>query len=99
MGEKVRIGCKQVNGLLLQLWTDGPDDGTGTKTKAKDGPAIRLQGINARAAGVGNTEPVNDHGVTEVDAEWWDKFLKQNSGHNALLDQGVIYQIKENPTP
>lgn len=90
---KVRIGCKQVNGLMLQLWKEGFDDGTGVKTRIKDGPGIRLNGVSARAAGVGNTEPVEDHGVTEVDAEWWNKFVDQNHGHNPMLDTGLIYDL------
>lgn len=97
---KVRIACHQVNGLMLQNWKPGYDDGTGdgVKTVIKDGPAIRLNGPSAREAGVGNTERTGaEPGITEVDAEWWGKFETANRGKNPLIDDKIIEKMDDPP--
>jgi hypothetical protein len=74
----VKVACRIPGGLRVQLYKDGPDDGTGKPYRAKDGDAVLLDGPSVLHTGVGNTEGLGaDPMLTEVDAEWFDAWLKQ----------------------
>lgn len=98
----VRVACTITNGAMLQLWQKGFDDGTGDgeRMPRKDGLAVRLNGPSALHTGAGATHRADvEPGVTEVDAEWWGKWLDQNK-LNPAVDSGAIREVKEDcPLP
>jgi len=97
----VKIRCGVANGIELQLWKQGFDDGTGVKPTVVDGLPVRLKGPSGLRAGVGNTNLKDLIEVTEVDAEWWSKWLAQNA-KNPMVEMGFIGPVEEktpNPTP
>jgi hypothetical protein len=99
----VKVSCTQTNGLSICLFHKGYDDGTGIRQVVRDGPHIRLNGPSGLIAGTttGDHSHGGAPGITEVDAEWWSKWLEQNTGKNPLLDAGVVAEVREeeNPTP
>ncbi len=98
----VKVTCDVVNGVMIRISKPGYDDGTfdGAKMAAWDGPGIRLNGPSALRAGAGNSDGLNQRpGETEVDAEWFDRWLAQNE-LNPLVAGGHVRKAeeKENPT-
>lgn len=90
-----RVGCHQPNGLLIRLYRN--DDLQGL---VQEGPAFRLNGPDGSAGGAGNPVPPGlEPGVTEVDSEWWGKWVEQNKGKNPLLDEGHVFALDEKTDP
>jgi hypothetical protein len=85
---KVRVACTIVNGVELRLSDRTFDDGTGMRHAVPVGEPVRLNGASALPAGAGNPGD-GAAGVTEVDAEWWGKWLEQNQG-SPLLAAGAV---------
>lgn len=75
----VRVACLVPNGYMIRLSKPGFDDGTGdgARPTVHDGPGVRLNGPSALNTGAGSTESA-EPGVTEVDAGWFDRWLKQH---------------------
>lgn len=97
----VRIACLIPNGIAIRLSKIGWDDGTGdgVKPMVHDGPGIRLNGPSSLHAGAGNTSPVDvEPGVTEVDEEWWGKWLTQNA-RNPAVEMKHIFVLPEEEKP
>lgn len=97
----VRVACTITNGIMLQLWQTDYDDGTGDgeKMPRKDGPAIRLNGPSSLHTGAGATHRIDvPPGITEVDAEWWEKWKVQNKS-NPYFDVGAIREAEEEASP
>jgi len=99
----VKVACLIPNGIMIRLSKVGWDDGTrdGVKPMVHDGPGVRLNGPSPLHTGAGNTSPPDlDPGITEVDAEWWGKWLTQNA-LNPAVEMKQIYLLEEakpNPT-
>lgn len=95
----VRIACTITNGIMLQLWKPGFDDGTGKNPMIHDGPGVRLNGPHARDTGAGATHRIDvPPAITEVDAEWWAKWKEQNK-LNPYFDVGAIREVEEEANP
>ena len=97
----MKVACKVLNGLLIQAWKPGYDDGTGDGVKSviKDGPAVRLNGPSSLHAGAGNSSGAGlEPGITEVDGEWFAAWLEQNK-LNPFVAEGLIYAIEEPADP
>lgn len=93
----VRIACFVPNGVMIRLQKDGPDDGTGMRTIAHDGPGVRLNGMSSHGLGAGMTAPEGlDPGITEVDAEWFDAWTKQHKLDPMLVGEHIRV-IKDDP--
>lgn len=92
---KVKVGCIIPNGIMLQLWKKGFDDGTGDgeTMPSKDGVGVRLNGPSTLNTGAGATHR-GGSAFTEVDAEWFGKWREQNK-LNPLLAEGSIYEVKD----
>lgn len=93
----VRVACSQMNGLMLQLYTRARDE-LGVTQALRDGPAVRLNGPSGAMGGTNQNPDEWPPGITELDGEWWDRWVEQNKGKNPLLDGGVIREWQENPT-
>jgi hypothetical protein len=98
----VKVKCSVPNGMLIRISKPGYDDGTGdnVKTTVWDGPGVRLNGPSSLHAGAGNSDGAGQEpGETEVDAEWFDRWLEQNK-INPLVADGHVQKVeeKENPT-
>ena len=94
---KVKVACSVPNGLAIRLFKVGYDDGTGDNVKPMigDGAGVRLNGPSALHTGAGNTSPTDlEPGITEVDAEWWGKWLAQNQ-QNPFVAERFVYEFKE----
>lgn len=98
----VRIACRIPNGVAIRLSKVGWDDGTGVKPTVHDGPGIRLNGPSPLHTGAGNTSPDDlEPGITDVDAEWWGKWLAQNRLNPAVQLKQIFLleeEAKSNPT-
>lgn len=93
----VRVACTIPNGIMIRLQKPGPDDGTGVRMIAHDGPGIRLNGPPGHDTGAGATEPTGlEPGITELDAEWWAAWSKQHA-MDPLLTGGHIRVIEDKP--
>lgn len=92
----VKIGCTIPNGIMLQLWKKGYDDGTGDgeTMPSKDGVGVRLNGPSSLNTGAGATHRSDLFGVTEVDAEWFGKWKEQNK-LNPMFAEGAIHEVKD----
>lgn len=94
----VKVACTIVNGIVIQKWKTGYDDGTGDGVKfpVKDGIALRLNGPSARHAGVGNTEGVGQAAaITEVPDDWgFDRWLEANK-LNPFVAEGMISKVED----
>lgn len=102
MGKTVKVACRVPNGVLIRLQKDGPDDGTGKPFVAHDGPAIRLAGPSSIHTGAGDPfGSTLEPGYTEVDAEWFARWLDQHK-LDPMVTQGFIFEAppepEENPT-
>lgn len=94
---KIKVACTVPNGLAIRLFKVGYDDGTGDNVKPMigDGPGIRLHGPSALHTGVSNTGGIGlEPGITEVDAEWWGLWLKQNE-KNPFVGECLVYEFKD----
>lgn len=95
--KKVRIACRVPNGVKLRLFKPGYDDGTGSGIRATviDGAPVTIAGSPSLATGVNSpVPPRDDTTITEVDAEFWQKWREQNK-LDPLLAHGVIYDVDE----
>lgn len=97
----VKVACTVPNGITLRLYKSGYDDGTGdgVKPMVYDGDQVRLAGpsslhTGAHATARGDIEPT----LTEVDGEWWAKWIKQNE-NNPAVTGGHIREHREQPNP
>ena len=93
---KVRVACRIPNGISIRLYKTGWDDGTGdgVKPTVPDGPFVRLAGPSSRLTGAGATNRLDlEPSITEVDADWMNKWIEQNRGKNPFLDTGLIYIV------
>ncbi len=100
---KVQVACYQPGGLMLRLFRPGYNDGIG-QIPMVDGVGVRLTGPSSMTAGgVGNPGSSDLPGITDVDAEWWERWVAQNKGKNPLYDEGLIRLVEEpadeNPIP
>lgn len=92
---KVRVACTITNGIMLQVWKPGFDDGTGKNPMIHDGAAVRLNGPSARDTGAGATHRTDvEPAITEVDADWWAAWKKQNT-LNPYFDSGAIKELED----
>ncbi len=102
MSRTVKIACLIPNGIYVRLYKSGFDDGTGdgVKPTVHDGPAVRLNGPSPLHTGVGNTDPVDiEPGFTEVDAEWWEKWVEQNAINPAVATKQIFVAPEDEPNP
>jgi hypothetical protein len=103
--EKVQVACHVPNGIMIALWKQGYDDGTGDNVKPtiRDGVTVRLNGPPAIHTGVNATDGAGlPPGLTEIDAEWWAKWWAANQRNPFVLEKRVYrYEPEkiENPTP
>lgn len=91
---KIKVGCRAPNGVTLQLWRQGRQEDMGAFVK--DGPPVFLPGPITNHVGTGNTDPELDRVYTEVDQDFWNAWVEQNKGKNALLDLGFVQPLDEN---
>lgn len=97
----VGVGCRQPNGVMLQLRCEVPSDMPGLKQMVNDGPAVRLSGPD-RGVASGAFSPTgggNEYGATKVDGEFWRSWVDQNRGHNPLLDGGTVFLLDREGKP
>jgi hypothetical protein len=96
---KIKVACHMENGVMLNLFKKGYDDGTGdgVAPTIRDGAGVRLNGPAGKSGGTNGGE--SPPGVTEVDGEWFTKWLKQNE-LNPMVGMNLIYAMQEveNPT-
>jgi hypothetical protein len=83
-----RVRCRVPNGIQISL-LEPRDDGTGFKQMRRVGDPVTLAGPRALGA-----EHVDPHSETEVDAEWWDAWLKQNAKNPLVLD-GLVSPVED----
>lgn len=99
----VRVACLVPNGIMIRLQKDGPDDGGGRSVVVHDGPGVRLNGPSGHNTGAGATAPEGmEPGYTEVDAEWFEAWLKQHRLDPLVTGKHVRVvepEGEENPTP
>ncbi len=99
--QMVRIGCRQPNGLALDLFKKGFDDGTGFVPTVRDGPVMRLNGPTSHVA-AGASDPTGNadaFGTTEIPAAFWTAWVEQNKGKNPLLDGEVVFALDDEGQP
>jgi len=89
----VRIGCRIVNGITLQAYKHGYDDGTGYRPFVADGPGVVLRGPPALGVGVGSPSHAEAE-FTEVDAAWFDAWLETNKDSD-LVKNDLVYRDEE----
>jgi hypothetical protein len=101
----VQVACHIPNGIMICLWKPGYDDGTGdgVKTTIRDGATVRLNGPPSLHLGVNAMDGAGlPPGLTEIDHEWWTKWLAANQ-KNPFVMQKQVYLFEpektENPTP
>lgn len=84
----VKVRCAIPNGIELRVFKEGHDDGSGTRRMVVDTahPPIVLAGPGAIAAGTLAPEGL---GETEVPADLWDLWLKQNQ-NSPLVTSGQV---------
>lgn len=93
----VKIACNIQNGVVLHLFTHTKGE-MGEPRVLRDGATVRLAGPVGVMGGTNQSPSEWPAVITEVDAEWWEKWKAQNIGKNALLDHGAIREWQENPT-
>lgn len=102
MADKVKVACLIPNGIMVRLFRQAEHE-FGQKGMVPDGAAIRLNGPSALMTGAGNTSPEDvEPGITEVDPDWIDRWMKQNP-ENSLVTMRQVYVLDEganeqNPT-
>lgn len=93
-----KVACSIMNGIIIQKWKTGFDDGTGdgVSNVVKDGTAIRLNGPPALLSGVMNPAGAGQQpGITEVPDEWrFDDWLKANE-QNPFVAEGMIRKVED----
>ena len=98
----VKVACKVVNGVMLQKWKRGFDDGTGDgeAPTVKDGLAFRLRGPSALHTGAGNTSGADlDPVINDVPDDFrFADWLKQHEKSQFVAD-GFIYEVKDEENP
>ena len=100
--QKVKVACHLVNGMMIRLFREGYDDGTGDNVRPMivDGPGVRLNAPEGKLAGTGDPSG-GKHlppGITEVEENWMRAWLKQNA-QNPFVAEGLIYIIDEGQGP
>jgi hypothetical protein len=94
----VKVACHMDNGVMLNLFKPGYDDGTGdgVKPTIRDGVGFRLNGPGGKSGGInGNSVPP---GITDVPDKWFEEWLKQNK-LNPMVTQNMIYALQEVEKP
>ncbi len=87
---KVKVACRVVNGIKINRFKPGYDDGTGKQPLAPTGPTVTLTGPSALHAGVGSSNADGQEpGITIVDKEWIEGWLEENSQTN-LVREGYV---------
>lgn len=79
----VPVMCGIPGGVELRVFAPGYDDGTGLQNRPRVVASAILKGPTAG-------EPTQ----TDVDAEVWDAFLKQNE-KNPLITSGQVFAAKD----
>lgn len=90
---KVKVACRQINGVTIALFKPGYDDGTGSGYRpiVRDGSPVVLKGPSSLHTGAGNTGGAGlEAGITEVDADFMERWIAQNKDKNPLLNFGMI---------
>jgi hypothetical protein len=100
----VKVACHHIGGLSIRLFRQGWDDGTGSGIKpiVPVGAPVVLSGPPNRRDSLGTNSSgrvANSFGITEVDEEFMNEWVAQNSGKNPLLDSGVVYVLKDDAAP
>lgn len=96
----VKVACMVPNGLVVRLYREGRDRVSGAPCAEPDGPAIRLNGTSALHTGAGSTSRDDlPPGITEVDQEWWDAWLRQNEKGAVVLTRQVRLLEEQDPDP
>lgn len=94
----VKVACSIVNGLKLRVSRPGYDEGTGSgmKMPAFDAQQVTLKGPSPIDAGVGSpsSSKTGGVGITEVDAEFFARWLEQNE-RNPIVQQGCVRVIED----
>lgn len=95
--KKVLVSCSIVNGIELEHFDRGEDDGTGSGYHPiiAKGPRVKLAGPSGLSAGVGRAGK-GDAVTTTVDAEWFDAWWKANQ-RNPLVANGAIALLGDAP--
>jgi hypothetical protein len=78
----VVVGCKLPHGLIIDLYEPGTNEHGQKIMLAKHQP-VTLKGANS-------SNIVGGFGLTEVDAEYWDAWAKQNAKFPAVVN-GLIF--------
>lgn len=101
----VKVACYIPNGVSIARYAAGHDDGTGKRPPRRVGEPIALKGPDATLAGAGNTEAKQaEPGITEIDAEWFDGWLKENE-NSPMVTSGFVKIVErvddepQDPTP
>lgn len=79
----VVVGCKLATGLTIHLCDPG---------QSENGNPIHIPNISTRVTlrGKNSSNIVGGFGLTEVDTDFWNAWLKQNPKHPAVLN-GAIF--------
>jgi hypothetical protein len=91
------VACKLPNGLIMQLYelVDGdemtPQGPRRTKVSQKVGEAVKLNGCAARF-GVFPEHLMAGYGLTQVDANFWEKWTHQNADADVLKNRVIFAQ-------
>lgn len=86
---KVRVACTVPNGLALQL-LEPFDDGSGLPAMRRVGPRVVIKGsVSPRS------DLANGPEITEIDAEFWEKWLAQNKDTALVTEKAV--RLHEEP--
>jgi hypothetical protein len=78
----VTVGCKLPHGLVLTL--------NEKVTTEEDRPIYRATGPAVTLAGRNASQIIGGYGMTEVDADWWDAWVKQNQNFQPYKS-GLIF--------
>lgn len=89
MAESVKVFCTVPNGVSLRL-TREFDDGTGAKQRYPIGDAVIIGGPRSPASDFG-AEPI----ATEVDPEFWSKWLEQNPDSPLMAERALYVEKKQ----
>lgn len=97
---KVKVLCRIVNGVTIKRFKPGYDDGTGKQPPAPIDGGITLNGPSGLFAGAGNSDAgrMPEPGVTIVDKDWVEAWLKENET-TAFVTGGFIEIAADSEIP
>lgn len=100
MAELVKVACHVMNGLNIRLFREGRDPVSGAPATVPDGAGVRLNGPSSAMSGAGNTSPEGlAPGITEVDRDWIELWMKQNAANPLVSMKQVVVLDEETKDP